>query len=227
MLQKYLARSARTFAAQSFESRLPQATRASFRAAYPGNGRVLSGLRPYSDSAAETKDEKPEAKAKEEEDPAKEIEAAKAEAKEATDKWKRQVAEYRNLQEQTKREVQAAKDFALQRFAKELLDSVDNFDRALGAVPQDKLSSNQELKTLYDGLRMTETILMNTLKKFGVEKLDPAETNEKFDPNRHEATFQTPQPDKEDGTVFYTQSKGFLLNGRVIRPAKVGVVKNA
>lgn len=136
---------------------------------------------------------------------------------EIQDKWKRQVAEYRNLQEQTKREVQAAKDFALQRFAKDLLDSVDNFDRALGVVPQDKLSTNQELKTLYDGLRMTETILMNTLKKHGLERFDPAETSDKFDPNRHEATFQTPQPDKTDGTVFFTQSKGFLLNGRVIR----------
>jgi len=114
--------------------------------------------------------------------------------------------------------VQAAKDFALQRFAKDLLDSVDNLDRALGVVPKEKLDgSNVELKTLYDGLRMTETILMNTLKKHGLERFDPAEKNDKFDPNKHEATFQTPQPDKEDGTVFFTQSKGFLLNGRVVR----------
>lgn len=127
------------------------------------------------------------------------------------------MAEYRNLQEQTKREVQAAKDFALQRFAKDLLESVDNIDRALGAVPQDKLSTNQELKTLYDGLRMTETVLMGTLKKHGLERFDPAEKGDKFDPNKHEATFQTPQPDKEDGTVFFTQSKGFTLNGRVVR----------
>lgn len=113
--------------------------------------------------------------------------------------------------------MQAAKDFALQRFSKDLLDSVDNLDRALGAVPQDKLSGNQELKTLYDGLKMTETILMNTLKKHGLERFDPAENSDKFDPNRHEATFQTPQPDKQDGTVFFTQSKGFTLNGRVVR----------
>lgn len=118
--------------------------------------------------------------------------------------------------------MQAAKDFALQRFAKDLLDSVDNLDRALGAVPQDKLGSNQELKTLYDGLKMTETILMTTLKKHGLERFDPAENSDKFDPNKHEATFQTPQPDKQDGTVFFTQSKGFLLNGRVVR-VSIGV----
>lgn len=114
--------------------------------------------------------------------------------------------------------MQAAKDFALQRFARDLLDSVDNLDRALGAVPKESLDgSNKELTTLFDGLKMTENILMNTLKKHGLERFDPAEKNDKFDPNKHEATFQTPQPDKEDGTVFFTQSKGFLLNGRVIR----------
>jgi len=80
--------------------------------------------------------------------------------------------------------------------------------------------------SLHDGLKMTETILMNTLKKHGLERFDPAVEGEKFDPNKHEATFMTPQKDKEDGTVFFTQQKGFSLNGRVLRAAKVGVVKN-
>ena len=68
---------------------------------------------------------------------------------------------------------------------------------------------------------------MDTLKKHGLERFDPAEGDGKFDPNRHEAVFQAPQPGKEDGSVFYTQQKGFLLNGRVLRAAKVGVVKNS
>jgi molecular chaperone GrpE len=134
------------------------------------------------------------------------------------DRLKRSIADYRNLQEQTKREVQAAKDFALQRFAKELLDSVDNLDRALSTVPAEKLNSdNQDLVNLHSGLKMTEDILMKTLAKNGLQRFDPAENNDMFDPNRHEATFQTPQPDKKDGSVFFTQSKGFLYNGRVIR----------
>lgn len=134
------------------------------------------------------------------------------------DKYKRQVAEYRNLQEQTKREVQAARDFALQRFAKDLIDSVDNLDRALGTVEKEKLTQeNKDLLNLHDGLRMTETILLQTLKKHGLERFDPSVEGEKFDPNKHEATFQVPQPDKTDGTVFHTQQKGFALNGRVLR----------
>lgn len=149
---------------------------------------------------------------------AKELEAKKKEVLDVQDKWKRSIADYRNLQEQTKREVSAARDFAIQRFAKDLIDSVDNFDRALDTVPKDKLTDeNKDLKALHDGLRMTETILMSTLKKHGLERFDPSEKSEKFDPNKHEATFMVPQPDKEDGTCFHTQQKGFILNGRVLR----------
>ncbi|EMC96769.1 hypothetical protein BAUCODRAFT_34164 [Baudoinia panamericana UAMH 10762] len=159
-----------------------------------------------------------------------ELESKKREVIDLTDRLKRSVADYRNLQEQTKREIQASRDFALQRFAKDLLDSIDNLDRALSNVEPSKLDAadaNPDLKNLHSGLRMTEQILMGTLKRHGMERFDPAETAEKFDPNRMEATFQAPQQGKEDGTVFYTQSKGYTLNGRVLRAAKVGVVKNS
>ncbi len=64
---------------------------------------------------------------------------------------------------------------------------------------------------------MTDAILMQTLKKHGLERFDPAEAGDMFNPNLHEATFQTNVEGKEDGQVFMTQQKGFLLNGRVVR----------
>ena len=64
---------------------------------------------------------------------------------------------------------------------------------------------------------MTNTILLQTLKKHGLERFDPSENGEQFNPNLHEATFQTPVEGKDDGSVFMTQQKGFILNGRVIR----------
>jgi len=163
------------------------------------------------------------------EDPAqKELEVKRKEVLDLTDRLKRQMAEYANLQAQTKREVAAARDFALQKFAKDLLDSVDNLDRALSNVPEEKLTAeNKELVDLHSGLKMTEEILMKTLAKHGMERIDPSVDGEAFDPNKHEATFQAPQPDKKDGTVFYTQQKGYLYNNRVLRAAKVGVVKNS
>ncbi|MCJ1433088.1 Mitochondrial matrix cochaperone [Xylographa pallens] len=164
------------------------------------------------------------------EDPLKkELDTKNQEIIDLKDKYLRSVAEFRNLQDRTKRDINAARDFAITRFAKDLVDSVDNLDRALETVSPEKLSDaeNQDLKSLYDGLKMTERILMQTLSKHGLERFDPGANGERFDPNVHEATFMTKVEGKEDGTVFLTQQKGFSLNGRVIRAAKVGVVKNA
>ncbi|KAM7206327.1 GrpE domain containing protein [Rhypophila sp. PSN 637] len=160
----------------------------------------------------------------------KKLEAKDAEARDWKDKYLRSVADFRNLQERTAREMKAARDFAIQKFAKDLVDTVDNFDRALTMVPEEKLNAKeknehvQDLVNLYEGLRMTESIMLETLKKHGLERFDPI--NEKFNPNEHEATFMAPMPDKEHNSVFHTQQKGFKLNGRVLRPSKVGVVKN-
>lgn len=87
-------------------------------------------------------------------------------------------------------------------------------------VPAEALageSTNKDLKNLHDGLKMTETVMMSTLAKHGLERFDPSENAEKFDPNKHDAQFMTKMEGKEDGTVFSTIQKGFTLNGRVIR----------
>jgi len=156
--------------------------------------------------------------------------------------------------------MDSARQFAIQRFATDLLDSIDNLDRALASVPEgmlasasespetttsntsssdpnqaasseavtDSSSSNKDLSNLVAGLKMTESILMSALKKHGLEKFDPLDgEGRKFDPRLDEATFFMKVEGKENGDVFHTQSKGFMLNGRVIRPAKVGVVKNS
>ncbi|KAJ4321051.1 GrpE, mitochondrial [Neodidymelliopsis sp. IMI 364377] len=189
-------------------------------------------IRCYSDApaakegeAAENKDDAPKDEASQLKE---QLEKKDKEIVDLKDKYLRSVADFRNLQERTARETKAAKDFAIQRFARDLVESVDNLDRALSTVAPEKLNGdNQDLTSLHEGVKMTDGILINTLKKHGLERFDPADANEKFDPNVHEAVFMAPQPGKEDNVVFFTQQKGFLLNGRVLRPAKVGVVKNA
>ncbi|CCF55807.1 hypothetical protein KAFR_0A03720 [Kazachstania africana CBS 2517] len=145
------------------------------------------------------------------------------EAIELKDRLLRSVADFRNLQEVTKKDVEKAKNFALQKFAKDLLESVDNFGHALGAFKEDDLKKSKEIADLYTGVRMTRDVFESTLKKHGIQKVDPL--GEVFDPNLHEATFQAPQKDKEPGTIFHVQQLGYTLNDRVIRPAKVGIVK--
>lgn len=220
------------------ESQFQSAPAFTLRAAQPAVSRWYSDAK-ESDSAkpaeeAKTETKKEEKSANGEADSVAELkkalEAKETEARDWKDKCLRTVADFRNLQERTQREVKTARDFAIQKFAKDLVDSVDNLDRALGMVPQEKLNVDekpehlQDLANLYEGLKMTEDILMSTLKKHGLERLNPE--GDKFNPNEQEATFMAPQPDKEDNTVFFVQQKGFKLNGRVLRAAKVGVVKN-
>lgn len=138
--------------------------------------------------------------------------------------YSQSIANFRNLQQVTAQEVQKAKDFALQKFAKDLLETLDNFSLALGSVDKQALQDNQEVKNLYRGLSMTRDVLEKTLGKYGVEKIDPM--GEQFDPHKHEATFEVPQPDKQPGSIFHVQLLGYTLNKRVLRPAKVGLVKD-
>lgn len=146
---------------------------------------------------------------------------------ELRDQLMRSMADYRNLQNRTTRDVQAARDFALQKFARDLVESVDNFGRALNTVPEEHRADserNKELVDLYNGLKMTEQVLLKTLEKHGISRFDGI--GDEFNPNIHEAVFQVPMPGKEPNTVFHCESTGFMLNGRVIRPAKVGVVQS-
>ncbi|KAF3914416.1 hypothetical protein ABW21_db0208348 [Orbilia brochopaga] len=153
----------------------------------------------------------------------KELEAKAKEVADLKDKYLRAVADFRNLQERTTREVKSAKDFAIQKFAKDLLESIDNLDRALTAQPTASTDPAKELQNLYDGLKMTEKVLMGTLEKHGLVRFNPV--GEKFNPNLHEATFEAALEGKEPGTVFHVQTKGYQLNGRVLRAAQVGIVK--
>merc|ERR1712232_210566 len=142
------------------------------------------------------------------------------------DQLMRSLAEQENTRRIAKRDVQNAKQYAIKSFSKALLDSADNLERALAAVPEEMRNdseNNQVLATLYEGIQMTEAGLnkafeMNGLVKFG-------EIGEVFDPTKHEALFEFPDPDKEAGTIGQIMKPGFLLNDRVLRPAEVGVVK--
>jgi len=139
----------------------------------------------------------------------------------------RTLADMENLRQRTAKEVANTKDYAIQKFAKDLLDTADILAMAIKNVPSEEIaetSTNAHLKSLHTGVSMTRDELLKTLKRYGVESFDPI--NEKFDPNMHQANFQVPMPGKEPGTVFDVQKIGFMLKGRVLRPAQVGVVQS-
>ncbi|XP_010438697.1 PREDICTED: uncharacterized protein LOC104722255 [Camelina sativa] len=153
--------------------------------------------------------------------------------KQMKDKVLRTYAEMENVMDRTRRDAENTKKYAVQNFAKSLLDVADNLGRASSVVKESfsKLDTSKEdstgaaplLKTLLEGVEMTEKQLAEVFKKFGMEKYDP--TNEPFDPNRHNAVFQVPDPSKPEGTVAHVLKYGYTLYDRVIRPAEVGVTQ--
>lgn len=148
------------------------------------------------------------------------------EKEEFKDKYKRSLAETENVRNRMQKQIGDAKIFGIQGFCKDLLEVADILERAVEATPKDNLEMNQELKDLFDGLTMTESQLLKVFGRHGLVRLDP-KAGEKFDPNLHEALFQLPVAEKENNTVAVVTQKGFALNGRTLRAAKVGVVKNA
>jgi molecular chaperone GrpE len=140
-------------------------------------------------------------------------------AEEMKEEALRAKAEMENIRKRAERDVQNARKFGIEKFAKELLPVTDSIDQAL--KHEVKLDEAVAMK---EGIEMTSKILIDVLKKNGLEELDPK--GEKFDPNMHEALAMIPNPKFEDNTVFEVFQKGYLLNGRVVRAAKVIVVKN-
>eukprot|EP00730_Choanoeca_flexa_P002898 TRINITY_DN11222_c0_g1_i10.p2 TRINITY_DN11222_c0_g1~~TRINITY_DN11222_c0_g1_i10.p2 ORF type:complete len:259 (+),score=73.75 TRINITY_DN11222_c0_g1_i10:1580-2356(+) len=156
------------------------------------------------------------------------VELYKTQATENKDKYLRALAEMENLRERSKRDVSDARDFAMHKFAKDLLEFVDNLERAMAYVPKEELEGdkNLPLKNLYEGLDGTYKQLHTVFSRHGIERLEPQD--QKFDPELHEALFQIPTPEgKEPNTVAEVTQSGYVLKGRLVRAAGVGVfVKN-
>lgn len=141
-------------------------------------------------------------------------------------------AELESVRIRSQREADNTKKYAIQDFAKALLDVADNLGRALMTIPAnvrkelltDQSETGKQLRSLVEGLILTERELIKVLKKFGVEKFEPV--GQQFDPNSHLALFEVPDPSKEAGTVAMVAKVGYMLHDRVLRPAEVGVVKS-
>lgn len=138
------------------------------------------------------------------------------------DKYKRALAESENVKNRMKKQIEDTRLFGIQGFAKDLLEVADILGKATESVPKEEIARNSHLKSLYEGLLLTDQQLHKVLNKNGLVKLCPID--EKFDPNFHEAIFEQDVPGKE-GMVILVNQVGYTLNSRVLRPAKVGVAK--
>ena len=139
------------------------------------------------------------------------------------DKYKRALAEIENTRQRMTRQVEDARQFGIQGFSRDILDVADVLEKATDSVPESELKEgvNPPLLSLFEGLRMTEEQLQKVFTKNGLKRIEPL--GDKFDPAVHEAVFEV--PGDVPGTVAVVSKVGYLLNGRTIRPALVGVAR--
>ncbi|TPW27447.1 nucleotide exchange factor GrpE [Pararhizobium mangrovi] len=148
--------------------------------------------------------------------------AALAENADLKDRFMRAAAEMENLRRRTEREVKDARSYAVTGFARDMLSVSDNLRRALEAVPQEmRENADEALKTLLDGVEMTERDMLSALERHGVKRIEPE--GQKFDPNFHQAMFEVPNESVPNGTVVQIVQAGYVIGERVLRPAMVGV----
>jgi len=151
-----------------------------------------------------------------------EMEALKEQVKEFQEQVLRSQAEMQNVRRRAEMDVEKAHKFALEKFVKELLPVADSLEKAVEST-EGQENSGDLVASIRQGVEMTLNLLESSLKKFNVEPLNPI--GEPFDPQRHEAMSLVSAPDAEPNSVVAVVQKGYLLNGRVVRPAMVMVAK--
>lgn len=146
-------------------------------------------------------------------DLASELALMQAKADENWDRYLRTAAEMENVRKRASRDVENARKFALERFAKELLAVKDSLEMGLASA------ESASAESLLEGSEATLKILATTLQQFAIETVDPE--GEPFDPELHEAISMQPSETAEPGSVLSVVQKGYTLNGRLLRPAMV------
>ncbi|MCP3865610.1 MAG: nucleotide exchange factor GrpE [Aestuariibacter sp.] len=143
--------------------------------------------------------------------------ASEAKFNEQQDSVLRARAEMENARRRAEAEVEKARKFALERFAGELLDVIDNLERAVMVAD----TENEAIKPMLEGVEMTLKSFVSTIEKFGMTPIDPQ--GEAFNPELHQAMSMQESADFAPNTVMAVMQKGYELNGRLLRPAMVMV----
>ena len=147
------------------------------------------------------------------------LEAKSREVEEHRDRYLRAAAEFDNARKRAAREREEYTRYANESLLRELLPVLDNFERALQAVRGEPAAA-----AVTAGVELIQRELLRVLEKFGVTSF--TSVGQPFDPERHEAIARVPAQGRPEGTVVDETARGYLLNGRVLRPAMVTVASS-
>ncbi len=152
------------------------------------------------------------------------LDALRAENAELKDRVLRALAEVENTRRIATREKQDASQYAVTRFARDMVAIADNFARALAALPADKLqSADPAVRAVIEGVEATERQLIAALQTHGIKIIDT--TDGRFDPNLHQAIAEVPGNGKPGGAIVDVVQTGYVIGDRLLRPAMVTVAR--
>lgn len=146
-----------------------------------------------------------------------ELAAAQAKAQENWETYLRSMAEAENVRKRAQREVESAQRYAVERFAGDLLEVRDSLELGIAA------GTGTDADNLVEGMEATLRLLDKAFDKAGVVLIDPA--GQAFNPEWHEAMVTQPTAEQPPGTVLAVVQKGYSLNGRLLRPARVVIAR--
>ena len=153
-----------------------------------------------------------------------EIETLKTENADLKDRLLRMAAETENLRKRMTREIEDTRSYAITKFARDMLTATDSLSRALLVLPAETRDTAEgPLKSLIEGIDLTEREMQRLLAVHGVKPIEAE--GQKFDPHKHQAMFEVPDPSRPEGTVVQVVQTGYAIGDRVLRPAMVGVAK--
>jgi molecular chaperone GrpE len=146
-----------------------------------------------------------------------------AERDEFRDKWLRAEAETQNVRTRAKRDVDETRQYAVQKFARDVAEAAENIKRGLDSIPPRTEGEAEIVGKLRDGFEGVERSFVALLERNGVVRTDP--TGSMFDPNLHQAMAEQETTEHPAGTVIQAWTNAWTLNGRILRPAMVVVAK--
>ena len=158
-------------------------------------------------------------------DEASQIALLTAERDDMRDRWIRAEAEMANVRARAKRDVDDTRQYAVQKFATDVVEAAENLRRGLSSLPAPEQGEPAIVTKLRDGLEGVERNFVSILERNGIARVDP--TGQPFDANLHQAMAEQPSAEHPPGTVMQAWTQGWTLNGRLLKPAMVVVAKAA
>ena len=145
------------------------------------------------------------------------------ELQEMRDKWLRSEAEMANLRARTKREVDEARAYAVQKFGRDVAEAAENLTRGIASLPKAAEGEAEIITKMRDGFEGIERSFISLLERNGITRTDP--TGAAFDANLHQAMAEQESAEHPPGTILQAWTQTWTLNGRLLRPAMVVVSK--